>query len=110
MVTKLTPLLDHENQIEFLKVINKYIFSNVDSPVLFSDYLTDLFNKSDSRDIQLLALGSLFVLITRYQLEYPNYYSKLYSLLESAEVFKSKFSGRFISLLEASLNSSKLSL
>lgn len=76
---------------------------------MFSDYLTHSFDQSTESDIQILSLSSLFVLITRYSLEYPNYYEKLYSLV-SAPVLCSVHRERFLRLLEASLKSSKVSL
>lgn len=110
-ITRLSPRVqgDLQNQTTFLKTLNKWVFCNVDSPVMFSDYLTRTFDQSPQCDIQILALSSLFVLITRHSLEYPGYYEKLYSLL-AAPVFSSLHRERFLRLLEASLKSSKVSL
>eukprot|EP00252_Welwitschia_mirabilis_P001015 TRINITY_DN10999_c0_g2_i1.p1 TRINITY_DN10999_c0_g2~~TRINITY_DN10999_c0_g2_i1.p1 ORF type:complete len:255 (+),score=46.43 TRINITY_DN10999_c0_g2_i1:34-765(+) len=51
-----------------------------------------------------MALSSLFVLMTQYSLEYPDFYDKLYALLEPS-IFMAKYRSRFFELLDTCLKS-----
>lgn len=44
--------------------------------------------------ISVMALGSLFILITKHGLEYPDFYNKLYALLEPS-IFVARYRSRF---------------
>ncbi|NWQ81903.1 NOC4L protein, partial [Columbina picui] len=57
--------------------------------------------------ISLLALNGLFVLIHQHNLEYPDFYKKLYSLLDPS-VYHVKYRARFFHLLDLFLSSSHL--
>ncbi|KAK3647290.1 Maturation and nuclear export of 40S ribosomal subunits interacting protein [Elasticomyces elasticus] len=72
---------------------------------LLADFLTDSFDSGGSTS--LLALSSIFHLMTHQNLEYPEFYTKLYSLLDH-EVLHSKHRSRFFRLLDTFLNSSHL--
>ncbi|KAK5722681.1 Maturation and nuclear export of 40S ribosomal subunits interacting protein [Elasticomyces elasticus] len=72
---------------------------------LLADFLTDSFDSGGSTS--LLALSSIFHLMTHQNLEYPEFYTKLYSLLDD-EVLHSKHRSRFFRLLDTFLNSSHL--
>lgn len=100
-----------------LLAMHTNIFPNVSSPLLLSDFLTDSFNANSHRqDAQqqqqcsitaLLSLQSIFVLISRHNLTYPQFYPKLYSLLRS-HLFYVKHRAKFFSLLSLFLTSSYL--
>lgn len=58
----------------------------------FSDFLTRSYDIGGV--ISVMALSSLFILMTQHGLEYPNFYEKLYALLVPA-VFLAKYRARF---------------
>ncbi len=69
------------------------------------DFLTDSFNAGGSTS--LAALAGLFYLMQEKNLDYPQFYSKLYSLL-SSEILHSKHRSRFFRLLNTFLSSTHL--
>ena len=72
---------------------------------LLMDFLTDSFNVGGSTS--LLSLSGLFYLIQHRNLDYPQFYLKLYSLLDS-NILYSKHRSRFFRLLEIFLASTHL--
>lgn len=52
----------------------------------------------------MLAMNGLYVLMTAYNLDYPNFYARLYALLD-AEVLHAKYRARFFRLLDVFLAS-----
>jgi len=59
--------------------------------------------------MQVFSLSGLFILLTRHNLDYPEYYRNLYSLLDKdASVFAMQEKHRFLKLLDLSLRSNKL--
>ncbi|KAJ5675083.1 uncharacterized protein N7477_005017 [Penicillium maclennaniae] len=74
-------------------------------PELLMDFLTDSYNAGGATS--LLALSGLFYLIQHKNLDYPQFYAKLYSLLD-AELLHSKHRSRFFRLLNTFLSSTHL--
>jgi U3 small nucleolar RNA-associated protein 19 len=74
-------------------------------PELLMDFLTDSYNAGGSTS--LLALSGVFYLIQEKNLDYPSFYRKLYSLLDS-EILHSKHRSRFFRLLDNFLASTHL--
>ncbi|KAK3363069.1 CBF/Mak21 family-domain-containing protein [Lasiosphaeria hispida] len=74
-------------------------------PELLMDFLTDCYNSGGS--LSLLALSGVFYLIQERNLDYPSFYTKLYSLLD-ADILHSKYRSRFFRLLDQFLGSSHL--
>ncbi|KAG5290778.1 CBF/Mak21 family [Histoplasma capsulatum G186AR] len=74
-------------------------------PEMLMDFLTDSYNHGGSTS--LLALSGLFYLIQEKNLDYPQFYPKLYSLLD-ADLLHSKHRSRFFRLLDTFLSSSHL--
>lgn len=72
---------------------------------LIMDFLTDSFNLGGSTS--LLALSGLFYLIQHKNLDYPQFYHKLYSLLDS-NILHSKHRSGFFRLLDIFLASTHL--
>ncbi len=72
---------------------------------LLMDFLTDSFNAGGS--LSLAALSGLFHLMQAKNLDYPQFYTKLYSLLTS-EILHSKHRSRFFRLLDTFLSSTHL--
>lgn len=50
----------------------------------------------------MMALSSLFVLMTQHGLEYPNFYEKLYALLEPS-IFMAKHRAKFFQVISKTL-------
>lgn len=74
-------------------------------PELLMDFLTDSYDAGGS--MSLLALSGVFYLIQERNLDYPSFYRKLYSLLDSG-ILHSKHRSRFFRLLDTFLASSHL--
>ena len=72
---------------------------------ILTDFLTDSFNSGGS--LSLLALSGIFHLMTIRNLDYPDFYTKLYSLLDQ-DVMHSKHRSRFFRLLDQFMSSSHL--
>ena len=72
---------------------------------LLMDFLTDSFSVGGS--ISLMALSGLFYLMQEKNLDYPQFYHKLYSLLDST-ILHSKHRSRFFRLLDTFLASTHL--
>jgi len=83
-------------------------YEHISSPPMLADYITRCYNSSNL-GIALLALHSLFKLITEYNFEYPDFYPKLYQLL-SDDVVYSPSRVRFLHLLDMFLASPLLPL
>jgi U3 small nucleolar RNA-associated protein 19 len=69
------------------------------------DFLTDWYNVGGSTS--LLALSGLFYLMQEKNLDYPSFYTKLYSLLDEG-LLHSKHRSRFFRLLETFMTSTHL--
>ncbi|KAL8712447.1 MAG: hypothetical protein Q9220_003295 [cf. Caloplaca sp. 1 TL-2023] len=72
---------------------------------LLMDFLTDSFNAGGS--MSLAALAGLFHLMQEKNLDYPQFYTKLYSLL-NPETLHSKHRSQFFRLLDTFLSSTHL--
>ena len=72
---------------------------------LLLDFLTDSFNMGGSTS--LMALSGLFYLIQNKNLDYPQFYPKLYTMLDS-NILHSKHRSRFFRLLSVFLSSTHL--
>ena len=77
-------------------------FRNIE---LLMDFLTDSFNLGGS--ISLISISGLFYLIQHKNLDYPQFYQKLYSLLNS-DILHSRHRSRFFRLLDTFLASTHL--
>ncbi|KAL0938713.1 ribosome biogenesis protein [Colletotrichum truncatum] len=74
-------------------------------PELLADFLTDSYDAGGS--ISLLALSGVFYLIKERNLDYPSFYTKLYSLLDR-DILHSKHRSRFFRLMDTFLASTHL--
>ncbi|KAF5654492.1 NOC4 nucleolar protein [Fusarium heterosporum] len=102
----LMTLVDEEKpRKRILDVISTVIAPWFTKPELLSDFLTDCYNGGGS--MSLLALSGVFYLISERNLDYPSFYSKLYSLLDR-DILHSKHRSRFFRLLDRFLASTHL--
>jgi U3 small nucleolar RNA-associated protein 19 len=74
-------------------------------PELLMDFLSDSYDSGGSTS--LLALSGVFYLIQERNLDYPSFYRKLYSLLDT-NILHSKHRSRFFRLLDTFLASTHL--
>lgn len=96
-----------------LLILHKRIIPHLHTPTKLMDFLTDSYNLQSSQDesagvIPILALNGLFELMLRFNLEYPNFYVKLYQLITPG-LMHVKYRPRFFRLLDTFLASTHLS-
>lgn len=98
--------LSHDQRKSIVNIITRQILPWFTGQVeLLTDFLTDCFNSGGA--MSLLALSGIFHLMTEKNLDYPDFYMKLYSLLDE-DVLHSKHRSRFFRLLHTFMNSSHL--
>jgi hypothetical protein len=97
--------LSKEQRKKVLEVMATSIAPWFTQPELLMDFLTDCYNSGGP--ISLLALSGVFYLMQERNLDYPEFFTKLYSLLD-ADILHSKHRSRFIRLLDTFLGSSHL--
>ncbi|KAL7120677.1 hypothetical protein ACP275_02G136400 [Erythranthe tilingii] len=90
---------------EVLVALHQSVIPYISNPIMLCDFLTQSYDIGGV--VSVMALSSLYVLMTQHGLEYPNFYDKLYALLEPA-IFIAKHRAKFFQLLDASLKSSLL--
>jgi len=88
-----------------LKHLPDHVICFIEKPLLLADYLTKSYEKGGVTAV--LALESLFHLIVKYNLDYPNFFISLYKLC-TEEVFGAKYRLKFMNLLNACLKSTNL--
>ncbi|XP_066116976.1 nucleolar complex protein 4 homolog isoform X2 [Saccopteryx bilineata] len=88
-----------------LVIMHDSILPHLAQPSLMIDFLTRAYDIGGA--ISLLALNGLFILIHKHNLEYPDFYRKLYGLLDPS-VFHVKYRARFFHLADLFLSSSHL--
>ena len=81
------------------------VLPHLTDPKLLMDFLTDSYNTGGVTS--LLALNSLFILIQKHNLDYPDFFKKLYALFEP-NVFYVKYQARFFHLADLFLMSTHL--
>lgn len=97
--------LTKDQKKSILDIMSKVVAPWFTKPELLMDFLTDCYNTGGSTS--LLALSGVFYLIQERNLDYPSFYTKLYSLLD-ADILHSKHRSRFFRLLDTFLESSHL--
>ncbi|CAO2629022.1 Nucleolar complex protein 4 homolog [Lemmus lemmus] len=88
-----------------LVAMHDSILPHLAQPTLMIDFLTSACDMGGA--ISLLALNGLFILIHKHNLEYPDFYQKLYGLLDPS-IFHVKYRARFFHLADLFLSSSHL--
>ncbi|KAL8549552.1 hypothetical protein ACS0TY_008402 [Phlomoides rotata] len=90
---------------EILVTLHQAVIPYLSNPIMLSDFLTRSYDIGGV--VSVMALSSLYILMTQHGLEYPNFYNKLYALLEPS-VFMAKHRAKFFELLDSCLKSSLL--
>lgn len=101
----LTVPLTSEIHKKILLNLHTDVLPHMTNPKLLMDFLTDSYNTGGVTS--LLALNSLFFLIHKHNLDYPDFYKKLYALFES-NIFYVKYQARFFHLADLFLMSTHL--
>ena len=95
--------------IRALKLVLQHFPSNIlpntTNPLRFADFCTQAYNMGGVTS--LLALNSLFILMTHCGLEYKEFYPSLYNLVEP-KVFYAKYRTRFFKLLVKCLSANQM--
>ena len=87
---------------QVLLVLLERVMPYLEKPVLMTDFLMDSLDSDGP--IGLLALQGDFILVTKHNLEYPNIFTKLYSMFEP-EIFHTKYKPRLFYLSDLFLHS-----
>ncbi|KAK9129210.1 hypothetical protein Sjap_009697 [Stephania japonica] len=90
---------------EVLVNLHQMVIPHLSNPILLCDFLTRSYDIGGV--VSVMALSSLFILMTQHSLEYPNFYEKLYALLVPP-IFMAKHRAKFFQLLDSCLKSSLL--
>lgn len=98
---ELTPQLHKQ----LLIVLLERVMPHLEKPILLTDFLMDSLDADGP--IGLLALQGVFILVTKHNLEYPNIFTKLYSMFEP-EIFHTKYKARLFYLADLFLSSTHL--
>jgi len=85
-----------------LIMLNEKVLPLLPKPVLMTDFLLGSFSTGGA--ISMLALSGVFTLMVNYNLDYPDFYKKLYELFR-VEVFHVKYRARFFHLANMFLSS-----
>ncbi|KAJ1332125.1 hypothetical protein BSLG_008944 [Batrachochytrium salamandrivorans] len=86
-----------------LESLHQKIIPHLAEPVHLMDFLVDAYNTDGI--ISLLALNGIFTLINEHNLDYPDFYSKLYALFD-ASLLHYKYRARFFRMADLFLSSS----
>ncbi|KAJ3056954.1 hypothetical protein HK097_002332 [Rhizophlyctis rosea] len=97
--------LNDEVYKQILLMIHKRIIPYMTQATLLIDFLTDSYDAGGP--LSLLALNGLFTLITQHNLDYPDFYKKLYALFDR-NLMHVKYRSRFFRLVDLFLASSQL--
>lgn len=86
-------------------MLNEKVMPYLPRPLLLTDFLLSSYNVGGA--ISLLSLSGVFTLISKHNLEYPQFYTKLYNLL-TPEILHVKYMPRFFHLADIFLGSTHL--
>ncbi|KAI3442365.1 uncharacterized protein J3R85_001098 [Psidium guajava] len=87
---------------EVLVSLPQAVIPHLSNPIMLCDFLTKSYDIGGV--VSVMALSSLFILMTQHGLEYPNFYEKLYALLQPS-IFIAKHRAKFFELLDSCLKS-----
>jgi len=89
-----------------LVLLADHVMPFMTSPLALTDFLIKSYDMGGV--VSILALNGIFILVHRYNLEYPHFYKKLYSLLTDATIFGAKYRSRFFFLVDLFLTSTHI--
>lgn len=107
ILTLLTFPLTQNQYKSVLLILHNRIIPHMAQPQRLMDFLTDSYN-SGGEIVPILALNSLYELMKTFNLEYPDFYTKLYSLLTPRMMY-TRYRSRYFRLCDLFLSSTHLS-
>ncbi|GMP93474.1 hypothetical protein CsSME_00043287 [Camellia sinensis var. sinensis] len=87
---------------EVLVTLHQAVIPYLSNPIMLCDFLTRSYDIGGV--ISVMALSSLYILMTQHGLEYPNFYEKVFALLVPS-IFMAKHRAKFFELLDSCLKS-----
>lgn len=99
------PTIPNRTLKRILQHLPIHILPHATNPLRFADFCTRAYEVGGVTS--LLALHSLFLLMTQCGLEYPKFYTSLYNLIES-KVFYTTYRTRFFKLLVKCLTANQM--
>lgn len=87
---------------EILTDLHQTVIPYMKNPKLLIDFLVDSYDLGGTTG--LLALNSLFLLITQHNLDYPSFFPKLYRML-TPDLYHTEYVPRFFAMLDTFLKS-----
>ncbi|CAG8582456.1 11461_t:CDS:10 [Paraglomus brasilianum] len=97
--------MTEESYKKILLMMHKKVIPHMTQPTMLMDFLTQSYDAGGV--ISLLALNGLFTLIHEHNLDYPDFYKKLYSLFDR-DLMHVKYQSRFFRLADLFLASTHL--
>ncbi|CAH1401937.1 unnamed protein product [Nezara viridula] len=97
--------LNAKQQQMLLLVLYEQLMPRMTKAIFLTDYFMTSLNKGGP--VGLLALQGMFTLIQKYNMNYPDVYKKIYSMLDGY-VFDTQYKSRFYYLTDMFLSSSHL--
>jgi len=97
--------MDSSTYRQVLLWLPEHCIPNLLHPLKLADFLVDSYRQGGV--IALMSLEALFILMTQYQLEYPDFYRSLYALLVPSTCY-AKHRQRCFELVDVALSSIKL--
>ncbi|GAA5885679.1 hypothetical protein JCM6882_007524 [Rhodosporidiobolus microsporus] len=94
-----------EDSKRVLVMLHRQVLPHMTEPRRMMDWLVDCADVGGT--VGILALNGLFTLMTKHGLEFPDFYTKLYSLLDRS-VLHVRYRPRFFRLLDIFMSSSHL--
>ncbi|WAQ92480.1 hypothetical protein PtA15_16A388 [Puccinia triticina] len=88
-----------------LKILHNQVIPHMIDPKILMDFLVDCLDYGGS--ISVLSLNALFTLMSKHNLDYPDFYTKLYALIDSS-IMHTRHRPRFFRMLEVFLSSTHL--
>ncbi|KAI0747771.1 CBF-domain-containing protein [Daedaleopsis nitida] len=93
------------HSLRVLNVLHRGVIPHLTRPILIMDWISASVDHGGT--VGLLALNALFTLMKEYNLDYPSFYTRLYSFLDR-DVLHLKHRARFFRLTELFLGSTHL--
>ncbi|PLW55110.1 hypothetical protein PCANC_05280 [Puccinia coronata f. sp. avenae] len=88
-----------------LNIMHHQLIPHMPDPTILMDFLVDCLDYGGT--ISVLSLNALFTLMAKHNLDYPDFYTRLYGLLD-ASVMHTRHRARFFRMLEVFLSSTHL--
>ncbi|CAM9693094.1 unnamed protein product [Chrysoparadoxa australica] len=91
---------------QILMFLPDKVIHHMGVPVKLADFLTDSYKRGGISSV--LALDSLFILISQYELDYPQFYNTLLALI-TPETFTARYRARLFRMLTLHMKSTAIS-